>query len=607
MSREEKRVGVFICHCGKNIAGGVDIDALLEHARQLEGVVVAQDNRFSCSEEGQTLIQDAVRQHKLNRIVVVACDPTLHAATFQRCGEQVGVNPAFTELIDIRKWTMSGSPQRISPEQALENSKKLVAQTVKRIRLKKVIPQVEVKVEPSVLVIGGGIAGVEASLDLADKGYKVYLVERLPTIGGKMALLYKVFPTNDCAPCILAPKTAYANIHPNITLITNSEVTSMQGHVGNFRANIVKHPRFVDETKCTGCALCVEKCPAKAPDNEFLAGMGQHKAAYIPFPQAIPRKATIDKEHCLYFQKGVCRVCEKFCPTGAIDFEQKPENIAVQVGAIIVATGFEEYDPSAKTEYGYGKYSNIITQLQLARLLDIDGPTKGKLLRPSDAKEPKTILMIQCVGSREEKSNTYCSSVCCMYALKHAHIIKEMVLPDAEICIAYTDMRTPGKGFEEYYRDTRDLGGVTFLRGKPSQIIEDPETQNLKVIVEDTLIGQPVTIDADLVVLSCAMKPSRGTQQLAELLRIEVDKDGWLKEAHPKLRPVETTVRGIYICGCAQGPKDIPDTIVQAKAAASCADSELRKGKIMLPEFIVKAANQKLESLRNPLAKKQKA
>jgi heterodisulfide reductase subunit A len=588
--KEEKRVGVFICHCGKNIAGGVDIDALLNHARQLEDVVIAQDNRFSCSEEGQSQIQAAVKQHNLNRIVVAACEPTLHLETFQRCGEQVGVDPAFTELVDIRKWTMPGSPQKVGPEQALENSKRLLAQTVKRIRLKRVIPQVEVKVEPSVLVIGGGIAGVEASLELADKGYKVYLVERLPTIGGKMALLYKVFPTNDCAPCILAPKTAYANMHPNITLFTNSEVTNVSGHVGNFKVNILKRPRFVDEKKCTGCALCVEKCPAKTSDMEFMAGIGKRKAIYIPFPQAIPRKAAIDKDSCLYFQKGVCKVCEKVCPAGAIDFEQKAENVELQVGAIIVATGFEEYDPSAKKEYGYGKYSNIITQLQLARLLDIDGPTKGKLLRPSDGKEPKTILMIQCVGSREEKSNVYCSSVCCMYALKHAQIIKEMVLPKAEICIAYMDLRTPGKGFEEYYRQTRDLG-VTFLRGKPSQIMEDPKTKNLLVKVEDTLIGQPVTIDADLVVLSCAMKPSKGTKQLAKLLRIEIDKDGWFKEAHPKLRPVDTNVRGIYICGCAQGPKDIPDAIVQAKAAASSADSELRRGKIMLPEHIVKAAS----------------
>ena len=584
--KEEKRVGVFICHCGKNIAGGVDIDALLEHAKQLEGVVFVAENRFTCSDEGQTTIRDAVKEHNLNRIVVAACDPTLHLTTFQRVGEEVGIDPAFTELIDIRKWTMPGSPQKVDPEQALENSKKLIQRTVKRIRLKRVIPKVEVKVEPSVLVIGGGIAGVEASLDLADKGYRVHLVERLPTIGGKMALLYKVFPTNDCAPCILAPKTAYAHMHPNITLLTNSEVTEVKGHVGSFQVKILKNPRFVDEEKCTGCGTCVEKCPAKAP-NEYAAGIGKRKAIYIPFPQAIPHKAVIDAEHCLYFQKNICRVCEKVCPTNAVDFEQKPETMDLNVGATIVATGFEEYDPSKKREYGYGVYGNVITQLQLARLLDIDGPTKGRLLRPSDGKEPKNIMMIQCVGSRDEKANVYCSSVCCMYALKHAQIIKEMVLHDAEISICYTDMRTPGKGFEEYYRQTRDLG-VTFVRGKPSEILEDPETKNLVVAVEDTLLGEPVRLEADLVVLSCAMIPTQGAKRLAEMLRITLDDNGFFKEAHPKLRPVETSVRGVYICGCAQGPKDIPDAIVQAKAAASCADSELRKGKIMLPEFIVK-------------------
>ena len=583
---QEKRVGVFVCHCGKNIAGGVDVEALVEHAKQLDGVVYAEDSRFTCSEEGQDYIRKAVKEHNLNRIVVAACDPTLHSATFQRCGESVGINPAFTELVDIRKWTMPGSPQKVDPDQALENSKKLIERTVKRIRLKRVIPQVEVKVEPSVLVIGGGIAGVEASLDLADKGYKVYLVERRPTIGGNMALLYKVFPTNDCAPCILAPKTAYANMHTNITLLTNSQVANVQGHVGNFQVKVQREPRFVEENKCTGCAACVEKCPAKAP-NEYFAGMGKRKAIYIPFPQAIPRKAMIDAEDCLYFQKNVCRVCEKICPAGAINFEQKPETIDLNVGAIIVATGFEEYDPSEKSEYGYGLYPNVVTQFQLARLLDIDGPTKGQLLRPSDSKEPRTILMIQCVGSRDEKANVYCSSVCCMYALKHAQIIREMVLPDAEIYICYTDIRTTGKGYEEYYTQTRDLG-INFIRGKPSKIVEDPKTKNLIVAVEDTLMGETLTFEADLVVLSCAMRPSQGTKELAEMLRIEIGENGFLKEAHPKLRPVETNVRGIYICGCAQGPKDIPDAIVQAKAAASCADSELRKEKIMLPEFIVK-------------------
>ena len=587
MDKKEKRIGVFICHCGKNIAGGVDIEALLERSRELEGVVFVTDNKFSCSEEGQTAIQNAIKDNNLDRIVVAACDPGLHLITFQRCGEKMGINPAFVDLIDIRKWTMHGSPNKVNPEQALENSKRFIEQAVKRMRLKRIIPKVTVKVDPSVLVIGGGVAGLEASLDLADKGYNVHLVERLPTIGGKMALLYKVFPTNDCAPCILAPKTAYANIHPNINLLTNSEVTNVEGHIGNFSIVVSQKPRYVDEKKCTGCGLCIEKCPIKVVDNEYSRGLGKRKAIYIPYDQAIPRKALIDAQSCLYLQKGVCRLCEEVCPAGALDFKQQSKAIELRVGAIIVATGFDEYNPVQKTEYGYGRYANIITQFQLARLLDIDGPTKGKLLRPTDGKEPRSIAMIQCVGSRDENANGYCSSVCCMYALKHAQIIKEMVLPEVEIYICYIDMRTTGKGFEEYYKRTRDIG-INFIHGRPSEVIEDTKTKKLILKVEDSDISALLKLEVDLAVLSCATIPSKGTKQLAELLRINLDENGFFKEVHPKLRPVETNVRGIYICGSAQGPKDIPDSIVQAKAAASCADSELRKGEIQLPEFIVK-------------------
>ncbi len=590
--KEEKRIGVILCHCGKNIAGGVDIESLHKAVEKMEGVVFIAENRFSCSEEGQATIQQLIKENKLNRFIVAACDPTLHLATFQRCGEKAGLNPAFMDLIDIRKWTMHGSPVKVDSKQALENSKELIKRAVKRIRLKRIIPKIAVKTEPSVLIIGGGIAGVEASLELADKGYKVFLVERLPTIGGKMALLYKIFPTNDCAPCILAPKTAYANAHANITPLTNSEVMEVQGYIGNFRVKILQKPRYIEEKKCTGCGICIEKCPSKAP-NEYAAGMGERKAIYIPYPQAIPLKAIIDAEHCLYFQKNVCRICEKVCPTGAIDFEQKPKMIELKVGAIIVATGFEEYDPSEKTEYGYGRYGNVITQFQLARLLDIDGPTKGKLLRPTDGKEPKSIAMIQCVGSRDESTNPYCSGVCCMYALKHIQIIKEMVLPTAEIYFCHIDVRAVGKGYEEYYRRTRGLG-VVFLHGRPSEIIENPETRNLILKVEDPDIGERTELEADLVVLSCAMVPPHGTKQLSELLHIELDENGFYKEVHPKLQPVETSARGIYICGCAQWPKDIPHAIVQAKAAASCVDSELRKGEIKLPEFIVKTGKNKL-------------
>jgi len=586
--RKEKRIGIFICHCGKNIAGGADINALLETSRKLEGVVFVTDNKFSCSEEGQIAIQDAIKDNDLNRIIVVACDPSLHLLTFQHCGKKMGIDPAFVDLIDIRKWTMFGSPNKVDEKQALINSQKLIEQAAKRMRLKRIVPKVSVEVNQSVLVIGGGVAGLEASLDLADKGYKVHLIERLPTIGGKMALLYKVFPTNDCAPCILAPKTAYANIHPNINLLTNSEVANVEGHIGNFSVVVNQKPRYVDEKKCTGCGLCIEKCPTKVIDDEYSRGIGERKAIYIPYNQAIPRKAVIDSQNCLYFQKDACRLCEKVCPAQAIDFKQEPKAIELKVGAIIVATGFDEYNPDQKVEYGYRRYGNVITQFQLARLLDIDGPTKGRLLRPTDKKEPRSIAMIQCVGSRDENANGYCSSVCCMYALKHAQIIKEMVLPDAQVYISYIDMRTAGKGFEEYYRRTREIG-INFIHGRPSEVIENNETKNLILKVEDSDIGELIKLEADLVVLSCATVPSQGTKQLAGLLGINLDANGFFKEIHPKLRPVETNIRGIYICGSAQGPKDIPDSIIQAKAAASCADSELRKGEIQLPESITKA------------------
>jgi len=587
-SKKEQRIGVFICHCGKNIAGGINIDALMESSRQMQRGVYVVENKFFCSEDGQVAFQKAIQDHELNRVVVVACAPSLHLMTFQRCGEKAGIEPQFVDLIDIRKWTMHGSPQKVDPDQAVENSKKLIDMGVKRMRLKRLIPMIEIKAEQSVLVVGGGVAGLEAGLDLADKGYRVHVVERLPTIGGKMALLYKVFPTNDCAPCILAPKTAYANIHPNINLLSNSEVKSAEGYIGNFKINVVQNPRYVDTERCTGCGECIEKCPRLVIDSEYSAGLGKRKAIYIPYDQAIPKKAVIDAENCLYFRKGACRLCEEVCPAEAIDFEQQTRTMHLKAGAIIVATGFDEYDPTEKSEYGYGRYGNVITQFQLARLLDIDGPTKGELLRPTDGREPKNVVMIQCVGSRDKSTNNYCSNICCMYALKHAQLIKEMVVPEAEIYICYIDMRTTGKGFEEYYSRTRELG-IHFIRGRPSEIIEETETKNLILKVEDPDIGRLLEIDADLVVLSCATIPSSGTGQLSQILRIERDENGFFKEMHPKLRPVETNVRGIYICGAAQGPKDIPDSIIQARAAASFADGELRKAKIKLPEFMVKA------------------
>ncbi|MBN2264651.1 MAG: CoB--CoM heterodisulfide reductase iron-sulfur subunit A family protein [Candidatus Aminicenantes bacterium] len=587
-AKREPRIGLFLCHCGKNIAGGLDLEALAESSKGLAGIAYVTTHKFCCSEGGQAEIAGAIRGQNLDRVIVAACEPSLHLLTFQRCGEEAGIEPQFADLVDIRKWTMPGSPQKVDPGLALEESRKTVELAVKRMRLKRPVPLVTVKAEQAALVIGGGIAGLEAALDLADKGYQVHVVERQPTIGGKMALLYKVYPTNDCAPCILAPKTAYANIHPKIELLTNAEVRSVKGHVGGFRVEIVQSPRYVDTDTCTGCGDCVAACPRRVRDDVYAAGLGPRKAVFIPYDQAIPRKAVIDAANCLYFRNGTCRLCEKACLAGAIDFNQQPRTIGLSVGAIIVATGFEEYVPSAKTEYGFGRFGNVVTQFQLARLLDIDGPTKGRLLRPTDGREPRTIVMIQCVGSRDETAHPYCSGICCMYVLKHAQIIREMVLPETEIHICYIDMRTPGKGFEEYYRRTRDMG-ILFIHGKPSEVAERPETKSLVVKVEDMDIGRPLELEADLVVLSCASVPPAGSEELSRILGIERDDSGFFKELHPKLRPVETRVRGVYLCGAAQGPKDIPASILQARAAASFADGELRRGTIRLPASMVKA------------------
>jgi heterodisulfide reductase subunit A len=581
-----RRIGVFICHCGKNIAGGIDVKALYEHVSHLQDIEHVDTQTFSCSEEGQTKIRQAVREHDLKRVVIAACDPALHLATFQRCMEKEGIDPSFVSLVDIRKWTMHGSSEKVEPHEALEKAKSLIALTVKRLRLKKVIPKITVEVTKTVVVIGGGIAGVEASLDLAEKGYSVVLVERSPTIGGKMALLYKVFPTNDCAPCILAPKTAYANSNPLITIMTNSRITNLQGHVGKFEVTVEEIPRYIDEGLCTGCGECIEKCPVRVPD-EYSFKTGTRKAVYIPFPQAIPHKPVIDSEHCLFFRKERCRICEKICPRDAVKFTQRPGIVKIDAGAIIVATGFEEFDPVHVPEYGYGRYENVLTQQQLARILDIDGPTGGDLVRPSDRRIPRRIVMIQCVGSRDRRTNEYCSKICCMYALKHAQIIKETLIPDAEITLCYIDMRTGGKGFEEYYRRSREFG-ITFIRGRPAEIQEEDGTKNLLMRIDDPDTGCTLDVVAELVALSCAMVPSHSSRELATVLGIERDRNGFFQEIHPKLRPVETVKQGIFIAGCAQGPKDIPDSIMQAKSAASCADTVLRKGSIELPARMVR-------------------
>ncbi len=424
-----------------------------------------------------------------------------------------------------------------------------------------------------ILIIGGGISGVQAALDLADAGIKVYLVERTSSIGGHMAQLDKTFPTNDCAMCILSPKLVAAARHPNIELLTNSEVKQVDGEKGNFKVKVIKNPRYVDEEKCVGCGECAAKCPVKVP-NEFDEGLGTRKAIYIPFPQAVPLKYKIDKDNCLFFKKGVCKVCSKICKADAIDYDQQPVELDLDVASIIVATGYDQMHPQLKREYGYGRLKNVIHTLEFERMLSASGPTGGKVMRPSDNTIPKKIVFIQCVGSRDIHNAEYCSRVCCMYAIKTSVIAKEHEPEIDDISILYMDMRTYGKNFEDYYYRAKDEIGINFIHGRPAEVLEDPETQDLIVKVGRIREEETREIRANMVILCAALVPAKGSDELREMLGIEKDNMGFLKEKHINGRPCETTREGIYMCGCCTAPKDIPDSVAEASAAAAHAAAE---------------------------------
>jgi heterodisulfide reductase subunit A len=426
----------------------------------------------------------------------------------------------------------------------------------------------------SVAVVGGGIAGIQASIDLANMGFRVYLVEQTPSIGGRMAQLDKTFPTNDCSMCILAPKMIECAGHENVELLTYSELAEVRGTEGDFKVTVRRKPRYVDLTKCTGCGECAEKCPRRVPD-EFNVGLDKRKAIYLPFPQAVPRKVTIDEEACLYLTKGRCRVCEEVCQAGAIDFEQQEEILELEVGALLLATGFDPFDPAALEEYGYGKIENVITGLEYERLICASGPTGGHLERPSDGKVPGAIAFIQCVGSRDVNYKPYCSSVCCMHATKEAILANEHY-PDLKSFIFYTDMRAVGKQFQEYIIRARDEYDVSYVRSRPGKITVDEETGNPIVWYDETVYseaGDPVrrvtSLEVDLVVLCQALVPHTVHQELADKLGLELDESGFIAIENRLVRPVDTSVAGVFACGFCQGPQDIPDSVIQASAAAA--------------------------------------
>jgi heterodisulfide reductase subunit A2 len=559
------RIGVFICHCGTNIAGTVDSAGIARRAAELKDVVHSEDLIYTCSEPGQEAIQRAIREKQLTRVVVAACSPHMHEVTFRRCVEAGGLNPYLFEMANIREhcsWIHDNKPE------ATEKAYDIVKMAVAKVRQLEPLYANEVDVNKDVLVIGGGVAGIQTALDLADAGLKVVIVEKETTIGGVMAKLDKTFPTIDCSACILTPRMVDAAHHENIEILAYSEVDRVQGYVGNFTVDIRRKAAMVDWTKCIGCEICVQKCPSKAPDV-FNVGLADTKAIYIPFPQAVPKRAAIQTDYCRWFQQGKCRVCERVCPANAIDYEQKETFLQREFGAIVVATGLDTFPwEQYYHEYGSGKIADVLSGIQYERMLNASGPTGGHVHRLSNHEEPKTVVFIQCVGSRDESvGRPYCSSVCCMYTAKQAILTKSHCGMDTEVYVFYIDIRAGGKGYEEFVQRAQTEFGVKYVRGRVSKLFEESG----KVIVRgaDTLLGQQVEIAADLVVLATGITAADGASQLAQKLNISYDEYGFYKESHPKLRPVETNTAGVFLAGCCQSPKDIPTSVAGASGTAS--------------------------------------
>ncbi len=562
-----QKIGVFVCHCGTNIAGTVDVKAVAEALSHEPGVVFSTDYQYMCSESGQSLMRNAIRENGLTGVVVCSCSPRMHEATFRKAAAAEGLNPYMVEIANIREQV---SWIHKDMKEATEKAIILARAAVAKVHLNTPLVAGQSPVTKRALVIGGGIAGIQTALDIAEAGFEVDIVEKSPTIGGKMAQIDKTFPTLDCAACILTPKMVDAAQNDKITIYSYSEVESVKGFVGNFRVGIRRKARYVDETKCTGCGLCTEKCPQKKVPNEFNLGLDNRRAIYIPFAQAVPKVATIDADYCNMLKNGKCGVCSKVCGAGAIDYTQKDEVIEREYGAIVAATGFNPIDVKPFGEYGYAEYPDVVTSLELERLMNAAGPTAGTLLRPSDKTHPHTLVFVQCVGSRcdaeNTKGKTYCSKICCMYTAKHAMLVREKY-PDTEVYVFYIDVRTPGKNFDEFYRRAVEQYGVHYIKGAVGKVVE--ENGKLKVQASDLLSGEQLHIDADMVVLAAAIEPDKSARHLATMLTASMDTNDFFTEAHPKLRPVESPTAGIFLSGVCQGPKDIPETVSQASACAA--------------------------------------
>lgn len=569
-----ERIGVFVCHCGTNIAGTVDVEKVAEELGKVSGVAYSTHYTYMCSSAGQKMIEDHIRDDKLTGVVLCSCSPRMHEKTFRACAERAGLNPYKVEVANIREqdsWVLKDVEQ--ATEKAIALGKAAIAKSI----LDTPLTAGETPVTKRALVIGGGIAGITAALDIADAGFPVDIVEKKPTVGGKMAMLDKTFPTLDCASCIVTPKMTEVSQNPNIRILSYSEVVGVKGYIGNFSIDIKRHARYVDETKCTGCGECIEKCPNKKVPNDFNLNLNTKKAIYIPFAQAVPKVATIDAGYCLHMKglangkDNVCGFCQKTCGAGAIDFTQKDEVITENYGAIIVATGYNPIELTKFDEYAYSQSPDVVSSLEFERLCNASGPTNGHLLRPSDGCEPKTIVFVQCVGSRcsadSSKGHEYCSKVCCMYTAKHAILTRDHY-PDTNCYVFYIDVRTPGKNFDEFYRRAVEQYGVHYIKGQVGKVTPLSDG-TLDVQGSDLILNRQVHIKADMVVLAASIEADKSARPLATMLTTSMDNNDFFLEAHAKLRPVESPTAGIFLAGCCQGPKDIPETVAQSSGAAA--------------------------------------
>ena len=558
------KIGVFVCHCGENISATVDCAKVAETAGNYDGVAFSVDYKYMCSDPGQNLIKNAIKEKGLDGIVVASCSPRMHEPTFRKACAEAGLNPFMCEMANLREhcsWVHEKC------EATTDKAIDLVRILVEKVKYNHALSEIKVPVTKTALVIGGGIAGIQASLDIANTGHKVILIEKDPSIGGHMSQLSETFPTLDCSQCILTPRMVEVAQHPNITLYTYAELESLEGFIGNFKVKIRKKSKSLDEKLCTGCGMCTTKCPVKKIPSEFNEGLGKRTAIYVPFPQAVPNKPVIDRKNCTYYIKGKCKVCEIVCPTGAIRFDQEDEIVEKEIGAIVIATGFTVKQPDFFPEYGYGKYADVITGLQFERLASASGPTLGEIRRPSDGKVPEKIVFLACAGSRDPaKGIPYCSKICCMYIAKHAMLYQHKV-HGGKSYVFYMDIRAGGKQYEEFVRRAIEDDGVNYIRGRVSRIYE----KNGKLIVSgvDTLLNaMPVEIEADMVVLATAGVANEGAEELAQKLHISYDPYKFFAEAHPKLKPVETNTAGIFLAGACQAPRDIPESVAMASGAA---------------------------------------